>query len=430
MQTSNLFIKKGSVMVYRLFDIADEINLKKAQTILDQGPENVRRYKLQKDPLRTVTFRDAPLTLSEGEETLSLKIKNEDKKLKYTLEIKIWNYGTISLCYNLVLPEDTNWKDLVYLGQVLEADSVIEELASKKKDEIFSKIKESLKNPSIHPIFEDYTTYLVEELEEQGKPKETRKSRKDKDVKEETAEEKAAAALVRTPMKDPLELLKKNCVAELLLAEPTQTLSDSTRKSIQSSYSQYTNKDLLILDWNTALVVDFTSTKEYKDYVDLIEFSLSQLLKLRIYDQLLDEKLDALYDSMEEKKFQKETKFYENMSEEAGELFLEFSDFFEKLDNSIKTIGDVYLAKVLRSTDKKFGFDELKKSITRKTNGVREISIMCQDKVDHHVDVQNIKKSHKIEWIVVGLISLEIFINFDHLIDQFTKLGVFISKLF
>src|SRR5690606_20436175 len=123
-------------------------------------------------------------------------------------------------------------------------------------------------------------------------------------------------------------------------------------------------------------------------YVDLIEFSLAQLLELRIYDQRLDEQLDELYDSMEHKQYAQVTDFYSQMSDESGRLYMEFSDFFDKLDNSIKTVVDFYLAKVLRSADKRFGFDELKKSMSRKIDSLRELSSMGQDKVDSLIDEQ------------------------------------------
>ncbi len=436
MQVANLFVKKGSIFVYRLYDIADEINLKKAQSLLDQGPENVRRYRLKKDPLRTITFRDAPLIVSAGEEPLTLTVQDKPISLKSSLEVKIWNYGSISLCYKLELPEDINWRDLIYLGQVLEVDSVIDQVATKKRDEIIGRIKDSLKNPFTHPVFEDYMTYLLEDVEEYQKVKSKKDESQEtsKNSSNSDSDPKMEGPVNKIKMKDPLELLKRKCVAELLLAEPKQVLAEGTRKSIQSNFSQYTKKDLIILDWNTALVVDFTSEKEYQDYVDIIEFSLAQLLKLRIYDQLLDEKLDELYESMETRQYQKMTTFYANLSEESGRLYLEFSDFFEKLDNSIKTIGDIYLAKVFRSTDKKFGFDEIKKSITRKIEALRELSRMCQDKVDSVVDKHNVQVSHRLEWIIIGLITIEVvpflYTNLDKIKEFFVgiwnlALGIF-----
>jgi hypothetical protein len=404
----NLFIKKGSILAYRLYDIAHEINLKKAQSLLEsQIRQNLRRYKLQKDPLRTITLREAPVIFSLDDENIQIKLRENLINFKLQVEVKIWDYGVLSFRYKIDLPEDIAWKDLVLLGSILDSDSVIDELSVKKRNELTSSLHEALKAPHTHTVFEDYTTYLIEEIEEVTKEK------------IEGPENKNKQSLNRVKVKDPLDILKKSEIAELLLAEPDRTLADSTKNSIKANYSQYTKKDMLILDWNSALVLDFSKEKEYQDYVDIIEFSLAQLLELRIYDQLLDEKLNDLYNSMENKQHEKVTNFYSTLSEESGSLYLEFSDFFEKIDNSIKTVGDFYLAKVLRSADKKFGFDELKRSMTRKIDSVRMISSMCQEKINNIVDEErnrhseySSKMTHKMEVIVIVLILIEVMGTF------------------
>jgi hypothetical protein len=395
MQGANLIIKKGAIWVYRIYDIAHEINLKKAQELLDQANANVRRFQLKKDPLRTIIMREAPLMFSGGEDTIKIKLKDEEKNFKSNVEIKIWDYGAISFSFRLDLVEDYLLKDLVLLGSILESNSEIEDLVKKKKEEISKQIVDALKLPFSHTLFEDYTTYLIEDIEEHTKGPDNEP--------------------IINKFKDPKDVVKKGSISELLLAEPNKILSDSTRKTIQSNQSQYTNKDLLIVDWNSALVIDFTKEKEYQDYVDILEFSITQLLELRIYDQLLDEKLDDLYNSMERKEYNKLGDFYSALSEEAGQLYIEFSDFFEKIDNSIKTVGDFYLAKVLKTADKKLGFEDLKNSMARKIDTLNKICKMLQDKVDSLIDEKrnklaekNNQTSHRMEIIVILLIVLEV----------------------
>lgn len=388
MLTQNLSIKKGAIIAYRLYDIAHEIDLKKAEALLTAGDmQSVQRYKLKNNPLRSIVLKEAPLTISGDMGSIEIKI-DEDKTLEfdYRLEIKVWNYGVVSLRYKLILDKELPWMDLVKIGAILDSDSIIDKMATKKRDELTTNLFRSLENPHTHSTFEDYTTYLVEELE-----------LSEKDSK-------------KSFVKHPLEILKTTGIAALLLAEPTKTLSETTHKSIQSNYSQYTKEDLLIMDWNSALVLDLGKTKESQDYVDIIEFSLAQLLELRIYDELLDEKQEELYDSVKRKRYKEDsTEAYSKISEESGELYMEFSDFFEKLDNSIKTVGDAYLAKILRNADKKFGFDELKKSMSRKIESLLETSKLYQEKVNKSTDDRNITHGHRLEWIVIVLIAVEVF---------------------
>jgi hypothetical protein len=410
MHGSNFFIKKGSILAYRLYDIAHEIDLKVAKSQLEsaQTLQNLRRYKLQKDPLRTVTLREAPLIFSLSDESIEIQIPEtkEIKSFKTQVEVKIWDYGVLSLRFKIDLPSDLSWQDLVTLGSIIDSDSIIDVSSIKKRDDIILNLKSALKSPQTQTVFEDYTTYLIEELEEVVKDK----------SKQELSDDQENATSNRVKVKDPLEILKRCPIPELLLAEPKKTLAESTKNSIRSNFSQYTKKDLLVLDWNSALVMDFSKEKEkeYQDYVDIIEFSLAQLLELRIYDQLIDEKLNKLYDAMENNQHTKITDFYSAMGEESGLLYMEFSDVFEKLDNSIKTIGDFYLAKVLRSADKKFGFDELKRTMSRKIEALRELSSMYQKKIDslveekrNNIAANHTKVSHRMEIAVVVLILIE-----------------------
>lgn len=388
---ANFLIKKGTVFVYRAYDIAHEIELKKAQSILEQSSiaTQVRRYQLKKDPIRTIVMREAPLILSGDDDLLKIDFLGEKREFKYNLEVKIWDYGVVSFSYKIDVGPDLKWKDLVLLGSILDSDSVVDEISKKKKDELTQEIYSSLKHPFNHEVFEDYTIYLIEEIEDKTSAKQEKLSL-------------------------PTELIKLVSVPELLLAEPNRTLSESTRKSVLSNYNQYTKKDLLIVDWNSSLILDFTKEKEYQEYVDVIEVALTQILELRIYDQLLDERLDELYNSIETNQHNKISDFYSKLATEASQLYLEFSDFFERIDNSIKTVGDFYSAKVLKLVNKKLGFDELKLSMLRKIDTLSKISSMLQSKVDALIDENrnrigedNISKSHRMEFAILIMILIE-----------------------
>lgn len=399
MQGTNLHITKGSLIAYRLFDIAHEIDLKKALSLLEQKMSGqAKLYQLQKNPMRSITFRQAPIALSGGEELLAVRVSDtEHKSFKANLQVKIWDYGVLSLSYSIKLENGIPWKELVNIGSILDSDSIIDELLTKKRDDIINQISSALIKPKTHEVFEDYTTYLIEELEERI----TKKSKEESDKPSETTVE-------INKIKTPKEVVKKAAIAELLLAEPTASLADSTKKSVLSYMSQYTKNDLLIMEWNSALVLDFTKEKEYQDYVDIIEFSLAQLLELKIYDQLLDEKLDELYQAMEQRQHRKITDFYSYLSEESNRLYMDFSEVFEKLDNSIKTTGDVYLSKVLKNADKKFGFEELKRSLSRKIDTLRNISSVNQEKVNSLIDEKHTRTSHRLEWVIIILITIEV----------------------
>lgn len=377
-------IKKGSIFFYRLYDVAHEIQLNHALSLLDEtSNKEAKRYSLKKPT--GLILRDAPIMVSLPEETFSLKINDFERFFSFSPTLKIWGYGVFSLSFRYDIPENTPLDELILLSSAINQSSHLDEVSVRLRDEFRRLLEKSLKTSSLNPLFEDYTTYLIEDMEVNG-----------------------------GRVSDPLIALNEIKYAELLLGEPKKKLSNSTKKHIRSHFTQYTRNDLLLMDFDAALVMDFGKEKEYFDYVDILEFSLAQLLELRIYDQLLDEKLDELYDSMEKGQFNKVTEFYTKLSEESGQLFMEFSDVFEKLDNSIKTAGDFYLARILKNADERFGFDLLKKTMSRKIEALSELSRMCQDKVDALIDQRrnelaeiSITKSHRMEMIVILLISIE-----------------------
>lgn len=396
MDKNQLRVTKGSIFIYRMFDIAHEIDLKKAQPLLDKKTEGtettLKRFKLQRDPHRTIIMRDPPLLFTSPEEDLSVTLADNNAfKLKNSLQIKLWDYGVLSICFKLELPSSLNWLDLIKIGSFLDNNAAIDEAAIKRRDQIVQLILPALKQPYAHSTYEDYLTYVIEDVT----------------LGDTNFPSAVDPTGINNKLTDPLVLVKTAPVAELIFFEPEVQLSETTKKSLESTILQYSRQDLLMFDWNSALILDFTGKNDYQDSADLLEFSLSQLLELRVYDQLLDEKLDILYTSMEDKINVQEPNFYTELAGEASQLYIEFSDFFDKIDNSLKTVGDIHLAKVLKAADKKFGFDEFKRTMFRKMDTLANISKLLQDRIDSEIQKSNAKISHRQEFIIILLIFLE-----------------------
>lgn len=259
---ANVNIKKGKILIYRVFDIAHEVSLSKAEKILSLESKG-QRLKLSKDPLQTIIIKEAPLTLQMGEEAFNV----DSKPFKGAVSVKLWNYGALSVCLTVEVPENTPWKDLVSWGCAIDDSLEILKISENIKNLIQTKIESAIskKNTSVQ-VVEDFTTFLIEAIE-------------DKDEQGQMVD-----------IKDPQEVLKKVAVPELLLGEKEFTLAETTRKNILKDFIQYTKQDLAIVDWNSALIIDFSKQNLYQEYVDILEFSLTHLLELRMYDQLLDRK--------------------------------------------------------------------------------------------------------------------------------------------
>jgi hypothetical protein len=193
-------------------------------------------------------------------------------------------------------------------------------------------------------------------------------------------------------------LLERADVAALMLAEDDTVLAKATRESIVENVYQYGDNDLALVEWNSALVVE---PNGIRDVPDILEFALTHLLEMRFYDDLLDFRLNALYDDVERRKGFRLRSPFGKISEEASTRYIEFSEFIEKVENSLKVVGDFYLATVYRAATRRFRLDDWQKNITRKMSLLAQVSSLLQGEL-------NIRRSHLLEITVIVLIAFEI----------------------
>ncbi len=140
-----------------------------------------------------------------------------------------------------------------------------------------------------------------------------------------------------------------------------------------SSHIKYAKNDIVIVDWDGAFVFD--PYGEYESIIELLQIANLQLLRYRILDAELDERL---------KKVEKMTKgrigkveWWNNRS-----LKQAFHDVinlrstsvaeFEAIDREIKLIGEWYSARLYDLAAKKMKFDSWKSSIKEKLDSLED----------------------------------------------------------
>jgi hypothetical protein len=356
-------VQKGTILVHRVFDIAGEISLPRAEQLLSdeaKGP----RLKFPTDTRKAIIIKEAPLKAELGAETLNLP----SGKLPVRLFARVWNYGVLSVTIEIAIPPGTDWARLVTMASELEASDEVELLAVSRKDALKKRIMPALTGPAEWEINEDYITYIIEKADGSGNPR---------------------------------EFIKKVDVAELILAEDKERLGEESRAFILDSAIQYSSSDLAIIDWNSALLIEPDGER---DVADVIEFSLTHLLEFRYYDEMLSRRLDELYDTMEQKRESVGNIFsnlYDAAAEDSSRKYMEFSEFLGRVENSLKTVGDPYLAVVFRASALEFHFDDWKKSISRKMETLAQISQILHGEV-------NTRRSHWLEIIIIILIAIEV----------------------
>jgi hypothetical protein len=194
------------------------------------------------------------------------------------------------------------------------------------------------------------------------------------------------------------ELISKVDIESLILGESSEALSERMRKPISEYLFQYAETDLAVVDWNSALVIEPSGKREVPD---ILEFALTHLLEFRFYDELLDVRMRELYDQVEARRQSLWASYFSSSSKEANTRFLEFSEFIERVDNSLKVVGDFYLASIFRAAVRRFRLADWQQSVTRKLNLFTRVSELLQGEL-------NVWRGHVLEFVVIFLIAFEI----------------------
>mgnify|MGYP000075140481 CR=1 FL=1 len=370
---SSLKIEKGQIFIYRIFDVGDEVDLKTASLVLERNA-SPHRFRVKRR-LSNVIIKEAPLNVSLG----SCQFQLAETSFDAEIVAKIWKFGAVSLNFQLKIPLGLPFSKLIEVSKELDDDGFIEELAQQKLKELTAQISSVITNYQIWDSSEDYITYFINSFTDHGV--------------------------------SPKAILASDDAASLILAEDKENLSEQIRSSIRESYVQFGPKDLVLIDWNSAIVIEPSGEM---DLPDVLEFALCQLLELEYYDGLLDLRLNNLYNSIEKKKGGVFDDSYSRFSQEACQKYLEISEIVENVENSIKMVGDFYLAKTFRIASEKFRFKDWQTSVDNKLNNLAEVSKLLDSKV-------NEKRGQIMEMTVIFLIALEVIPLLKSVIEYFSK---------
>lgn len=354
-------VKKGKVLVYRVFDIGSEIDLDKVEALFEDKKLK-ERFKLDRKHNMSLIISSSPVSVQLG----NFEIPLFDSTANAELIAKVWHFGTVSLCFQIPIPENTNWPELVRIANWIEKDAQIEIFARDKARQFQHDIMNAIQGPAEWNMNEDYVTYFIQEL-----------------------------SGFNGPM---ASIVEKIDIPALILAETKEMLSDQMKKGILDNTFQYSKDDLVVVDWNSALVIEPNGSM---DVPLIIEFALNQLLEMRYYDDLLDQRLNTLYNAVVGRKKGLFSNRYSQLAEEAGQIYLEISEIVENVENSFKTVGDFYLATIFRNTSKRFRFDDWKGSINEKLQNLAEVSKLLHSEVSE-------SRNQTMEMIVVLLIAIEV----------------------
>ncbi len=172
-------------------------------------------------------------------------------------------------------------------------------------------------------------------------------------------------------------------------------LDEEVVNATLSAYLKYGKDDITIVDWDGAFIFD--SSGDFDSNIELFEIANLQLLKSRILDYDLDERLEKTLRLVQAPK-----KLPVIRSAEVRRVVREIIEIrtqsileSEAVERNIKLIGDWYSAKLYTLISKKFHLDSWKAEIKEKLDTLEDVYTMA---------TENFSVSYRatIEFVILG----------------------------
>lgn len=169
-------------------------------------------------------------------------------------------------------------------------------------------------------------------------------------------------------------------IAALLKSEKLE-LDEQEIKYTLSFQFKYGKNDLVIVDWDGAFIFD--TDGEFGDTVELMELANYQLLRYRILDEDLDERMAKIskLSQPEEKK-----SWFGLPSREVTQEFREIIRVrsqsivqFEKMERDIRLIGEWYSARLYELFSKKFRLEDWRRVVQEKLESLEDIYTIASE---------------------------------------------------
>lgn len=157
-----------------------------------------------------------------------------------------------------------------------------------------------------------------------------------------------------------LETRRREIAALLTQEGNPGFLSAQESEETTSRFLSYYESDLIVADWDAALVID--EPRNFEDIVYVMEMANLQLAELETYDRLLDASLDRAYADLRGQSRRNRREILR----EFRELRVDLSRFNDQLSNTTKFFGDWHLARVYHALADRFHLAEWHRVLNEK----------------------------------------------------------------
>ncbi|WP_027365879.1 hypothetical protein [Desulfotruncus alcoholivorax] len=324
---------RTAVLFYRLFDVADEINLELVERILSME-KVTSRLKLSRVPPKSIHIENPPVGVELGNE----RIVFGGSEYEVSFFARIYDLGVISIIMQIFLSPGLCYENFKQFAMNLEQQSEYDQHFLMQLNKLKQTLLPAMIGISIGDYEEDFIVFFFTDWQSHW---------------------------------DPLPLLLRE----------EGPFSDWVRKdTLQHTYS-YTPEDFIIITWDSALVYDASGSTELPE---LLEFANSQLLELRYYDGLLSGEMEKMYSELqrvEKVGSYARLRYYRRIMGRLMQVVTEVTDITERIQNSVKVTEDIYYARIYSAALIIFRTKAWMDSVQRKMALIQQNYSMLSDEI-------------------------------------------------
>ncbi len=353
-------VQRGSCFVLFAYDAARLIKLEEAERRLHEATQRQTIPHKRRAP-SYFEYQPPPVRVSQEIEPLNIGAFSA----RASVDVLVYDFGAVAVTYSFAITGP--FSDLLPLAEELYDNEFLLSDSRLRVEQLLKVIGDAAIQASLAPLVEDYLVFHIEAF--------------------------------REPF-DAARFCADNgrLIAQILRAE-RQTLSDQEVDDALTARIAFASEDLTVVDWNAALLID----KEGEDVRAVLDFANVELLEMRHLDQRLDRALDQAYDALSRSLNLPGLllRSYSAALRRIGELQIDNALLFEGVNNTLKLLGDQYLARVYRVVNRRFHLDEWDSSILRKLQTLESIYEKISDQTSN-------RRMEILEWVIIFLIAVEI----------------------
>lgn len=336
---------RGEVVYIYAFDLAYDMNRQPIPTILDRPVSEYLVGPSKPGPKRAFFYKPQMVTLSPSQRGTS------QGAVEVSVAIKLYNVGAISVQVRVPFEvasvgDLVAYYDLEFNGRSIDAEVLA----------LVERVRREIEPCLIRPAedlgpAEDYAVFCVHQVPPSD-----------------------ASGPQRSE-----EWLKQNrrVVAGLLTQEPlAERLSEQEAAESTERYLTYYETDLVVVDWDAALVVGEQDSLE--EILHVVELANVQLAELAAYDRVLDGALDLAYRDLSRRQ-----RIPRDVRRNLREIRVDMARLNDELSNITKFFGDWHLAKIYQHLSDRFHLSDWHGVISVKLRTLADLyQLLYQDRLN------------------------------------------------